>query len=144
MIDRNMYIGILYDYANRCVLALRSLAIRKSPPTLSRRAGSAARLAARSCPFSWNFYYVRVSNQIRGGYRRTFTQYIRELPIAEPTNELGNKVKLLLSAAKEDGPDSVAAKVIEDDINQVVLKLYTVARSDAKLIREFATAGSSP
>jgi len=82
------------------------------------------------------FYYARISNQIRGGYRRSFTQYIKELPIIPPTKDIRDKVAKLLRLAKSDGPDSPSVRGVESDINEMVYKLYELRADDIRLVRE--------
>jgi adenine-specific DNA-methyltransferase len=81
-------------------------------------------------------YYARISNQIRGGYRRSFTQYISELPIVEPTNELRTKVKELLAAARRSGTQSDEVYRLESEIDEVVYKLYGLSKDEINILRE--------
>ena len=81
-------------------------------------------------------YYARVSNQIRGGYRRSFTRHVSGLPIVSPTAALREKVQRLLKAVREDGRDSPRAAEIERDVNDLVFDLYSLTRAERKLIAE--------
>ncbi|MGA3168538.1 MAG: TaqI-like C-terminal specificity domain-containing protein [Terriglobia bacterium] len=82
------------------------------------------------------FYYARVSNQMRGGYRRSFTQYIQKLPIVSPTPELRQMVKTLLRAAKQSGPGSPAVQECENQINELVFHLYGVSAEEKRMVTE--------
>ena len=82
------------------------------------------------------FYYARISNQIRGGYRRSFTQYIQGLPIVSPTKDLGNKVAKVLKLAKSEGSASPVVREIEADINEIVFGLYGLTRDEIRLVKE--------
>jgi type I restriction-modification system DNA methylase subunit len=80
------------------------------------------------------YYYARISNQIRGGYMRSFTQYIRELPIASPTRDLRSKVEKVLKLAKADGADSLAVREVEADIDEIVFDLYGISPEEVALM----------
>lgn len=82
------------------------------------------------------FYYARISNQIRGGYRRSFTQYIQELPIVSPTKDLRNKVAKVLKLPKSEESDSPAVREIEADISEIVFGLYGLTRDEIRLVKE--------
>ncbi len=85
-------------------------------------------------------YYSRVSNQIRGGYRRSFTQYISELPIVAPNPDLKKKVKELLTLAVKKGSADSGVIALEGDIDELVFNDYGVNAADARVIRDLAEA----
>lgn len=80
------------------------------------------------------FYYARISNQIRGGYRRSFTQYIKQLPIVPPTKDLRNKVAKALKVAKTGS--TVELREVEEEINQIVFGLYGLSKDEIKIVKE--------
>jgi adenine-specific DNA-methyltransferase len=90
------------------------------------------------------WFYGSVSNRVRGGYLRAFSDYIRQIPIASvPENEaehLEQTIQFILIAKKNAPSADVSA--LEAEIDHLVYKLYDLTPEEIAIVEE-STAGGS-
>ncbi len=83
------------------------------------------------------FYYQSVSNSIRGGYMRFFTDYISFCPVPKGIGKLESKVSQILSLKKQN--PSADTSALENEIDVMVYKLYDLSYDEVKIVDpEFA------
>ncbi|MCX6272754.1 MAG: Eco57I restriction-modification methylase domain-containing protein, partial [Bacteroidetes bacterium] len=82
------------------------------------------------------FFYAKLTQSIRGGYYRFIRQYLEQIPIPEVSDiekvTLTGYVELLLKEKRWD-PD-FGSKGIENQINELVYKLYDMTEEEIKMI----------
>jgi len=87
---------------------------------------------------SINFYYRRLTSTVRGDYFRFFKQYVETLPIATPSEKqrlaIEERVEKILAAKKKDGKADTSE--LENEIDQLVYKLYGLTEEEIKIVEE--------
>jgi hypothetical protein len=82
------------------------------------------------------WFYSFVSNKVRGGYLRAFSDYIKQIPIAAATPEqraaLEALVDEILAAKRADAQADVAAQ--EDEIDRLVYGLYGLSANEIAIV----------
>jgi hypothetical protein len=82
------------------------------------------------------WFYSNVSNKVRGGYLRAFSDYMKQIPIPAATPEQQKPVERLveriLSAKKQDAGADVSA--LEREIDQRVYALYGLTEDEIRLV----------
>jgi len=82
-----------------------------------------------------HFFYNSIGSQIRGGYYRFKTQYVEQIPIPTPPDDLREKIAMLarrcLDVAK-DNPAALPAR--EAELNALVYQAYGLDADDIALI----------
>lgn len=79
------------------------------------------------------WYYANLSNQIRGGYVRYFTQYVEQIPIPKNNNPaIEAKVNQILAAKSADPTADTTA--LEREIDQMVYELYGLTGEEIKIV----------
>lgn len=78
------------------------------------------------------FYFQSVSNSIRGGYLRFFTEYLKECPIPQELNELEPVVKKIIDLKKQN--PSADTTELENQIDQLVYQLYGLTEEEIEII----------
>ncbi len=76
-----------------------------------------------------NFYYLHLSNSIRGGYMRFFTDYVESLPIPE---NLASLEQLVGELMKQVGKSEF--EKLEVEIDKLVYELYGLSEEEIKII----------
>jgi hypothetical protein len=82
------------------------------------------------------WFYSQISNRIRGGYLRAFSDYMRQIPIpsASNTNAIERLVEHILAAKAADAQADVTAQ--EHEINERVYALYGLRPDEITIIEE--------
>ena len=78
------------------------------------------------------WFYSYISNKVRGGYLRAFTDYIRQIPIANATENQKQAIKSLVKQCLEAKGKDV--KELETKINQIVYELYGLSEEEIRII----------
>jgi adenine-specific DNA-methyltransferase len=80
------------------------------------------------------WFYAQVSNRIRGGYLRSFTDYIRQIPIASPSQvaALQNIVESILAFKSQNPAADVIA--LEAEIDRLVYGLYGLTAAEIQIV----------
>ncbi|TRU27481.1 MAG: class I SAM-dependent DNA methyltransferase [Microcystis aeruginosa Ma_MB_S_20031200_S102] len=78
------------------------------------------------------WFYSYISNKVRGGYLRAFTDYIRKIPIASATETQKQAIEYLVKQCLEAKGKEV--KELETKINQIVYKLYGLSEEEIRII----------
>ena len=82
------------------------------------------------------FILCQVTNSLRGGFMRLFSQHMNRLPIVTPDRNTQRHLATLARAG-------IAGKTVEDDkLNQMVNDLYGLTKWDAGIIRDWFTRRS--
>ncbi|MCC5934341.1 MAG: class I SAM-dependent DNA methyltransferase [Balneolales bacterium] len=77
-------------------------------------------------------YFKSVSNSIRGGYMRFFTDYVRDCPIPNGLEKLEPIVEQILSLKKQNPQADTSA--LEAQIDQLVYQLYGLTEEEIKIV----------
>lgn len=80
----------------------------------------------------FKYYFSNISNSIRGGYFRFFTEYMLDCPVMENSKELDNLVSQII-AQKKAGSDT---QVLEQKVNTLVYKSFQLTEEEIKIIEE--------
>ncbi len=78
------------------------------------------------------FYFQSVSNSIRGGYLRFFTEYIKDCPVHTELHILEPLVEMVLSMKKQN-PKADTTE-LEDQIDQLVYDLYGLTDEEVRIV----------
>lgn len=82
------------------------------------------------------WFYSNTSNRIRGGYLRSFSNYIKQIPIPPATDaektELAALAEKCAAAAAKD--DQATLAIHEAEINQIVYRLFDLTPEEITLI----------
>jgi hypothetical protein len=78
------------------------------------------------------FYFQSVSNSIRGGYLRFFTEYIKDSPIPIKLELLEPLVNEIITTKKQN--PSADTSLLENQIDQLVYQLYGLTEEEIKII----------
>ncbi|HRN91206.1 MAG TPA: DUF559 domain-containing protein [Ferruginibacter sp.] len=78
------------------------------------------------------FYFQSVSNSIRGGYLRFFTEYIKECPIPKKLSVLEPIIDKILSIKKQN--PSADTTDLENQIDQLVYRLYELTEEEIAIV----------
>jgi len=78
------------------------------------------------------FYFQNISNSLRGGYFRFFTDYMKECPIPNSFSGIELFVTQIL-AAKKDNPDADTA-ALEKEIDRLVYELYGLTDEEIQIV----------
>jgi adenine-specific DNA-methyltransferase len=90
------------------------------------------------------WFYSLISNRIRGGYLRAFSDYMTRLPIpiSSSTTAIDDLVERIVAAKQQDAKANVTAW--EEEINQRVYALYGLRSDEIRQIEEtVGAAGAS-
>lgn len=89
------------------------------------------------------WFYSLISNRIRGGYLRAFSDYMTQLPIpiSSSTTAIDGLVERILATKQQDAKADVSAW--EDEINQRVYALYGLRSDEIRLIEETVGGASA-
>jgi hypothetical protein len=84
------------------------------------------------------WFYANTSNRIRGGYLRSFSNYIKQIPIPVPSEEDKERLAELakacsVAAAKSD---TASLNTLESEINRIVYRLFDLKASEIAQIEE--------
>ncbi len=80
----------------------------------------------------FHFYFKTVSNSIRGGYLRFFTEYMKECPLPNGLEELEPNVNEILSQKKQNPTSDTT--VLEAKIDQLVYQLYGLTEEEIAIV----------
>ena len=82
------------------------------------------------------WFYSMVSNRVRGGYLRAFSDYMKQIPIPAASPEKQKPVERLveriLAAKARDATADVSA--LEREIDELVYALYALTPEEIKLV----------
>jgi adenine-specific DNA-methyltransferase len=82
------------------------------------------------------WFYGQISNRIRGGYLRAFSESMKQIPIPAATlaqqSEIEKRVEKILAQKKETPDADVSA--LETEIDQLVYKLYGLTDEEVKIV----------
>lgn len=78
------------------------------------------------------FYFQSVSNSIRGGYLRFFTDYIKDSPVPSQLEIIEPLVEKVIETKKQN--PSADTTDLENQIDQLVYKLYELTEEEIKII----------
>ncbi|MFO7864489.1 MAG: TaqI-like C-terminal specificity domain-containing protein [Salinivirgaceae bacterium] len=78
------------------------------------------------------FYFQNISNSIRGGYLRFFTDYMMDVPIAENIESL-NEIVEEVQKQKTLNPNSDTT-ALETQIDQLVYELYGLSEEEIQIV----------
>lgn len=82
------------------------------------------------------WFYGQVSNRVRGGYLRAFSDYMKQIPIPAATSqqqeEIEDRVERILAAKKENPEADVSA--LETEIDQLVYQLYNLTPEEIAIV----------
>lgn len=84
--------------------------------------------------------YRNMSNSVRGGYLRAFTQTMQSLSVPSTTDEIQKQLKSLAELAAQSEGAALAA--IEAEINQIVYQLFELTPAEIRLIESSIGAGA--
>ncbi|HQO35736.1 MAG TPA: TaqI-like C-terminal specificity domain-containing protein, partial [bacterium] len=82
------------------------------------------------------WFYSHVSNKVRGGYLRAFSDYITQIPIPKITEKQETAAVSLVDrilAAKEHDPDADVSE-LEGEIDELVYQLYGLTKEEIKIV----------
>jgi adenine-specific DNA-methyltransferase len=82
------------------------------------------------------WYYRNISNSVRGGYLRAFTDYMQQIPIPVATPEQKQALEALVEqilAAKQADPKA-DVQSLETEIDQIVYQLYDLSPVEIRLV----------
>ncbi|HPX59115.1 MAG TPA: TaqI-like C-terminal specificity domain-containing protein, partial [Bacteroidales bacterium] len=82
----------------------------------------------------FHFYYLTISNSIRGGYLRFFTDYMNNCPIPKDLSIL-EELSIKIIDAKKQNP-SADTSALESQIDQLVYQLYDLTEEEIKIVEE--------
>lgn len=88
------------------------------------------------------WFYGMVSNRIRGGYFRAFSDYIKTIPIP-PIGEI-HREELANLAEQASSAVGTELQTIETQINQIVFKLFHLSPSEIALIQGNTSLSEMP
>jgi len=83
------------------------------------------------------WYYRNISNSLRGGYLRAFTDYMKLIPIPAATPEQKQEIETLVArilAAKQANP-SADIQPLETQIDQLVYQLYNLTPEEVSIVK---------
>ena len=80
-------------------------------------------LAVANSTFIEKFYDLRFRNQLYGGRRRFMTQYVRQFPIPDPSNDLS---RIIIANAKQiyDSVGTPQGGILEQDLDRLVWEAF--------------------
>ena len=78
------------------------------------------------------FYFQSVSNSIRGGYLRFFSDYVKECPVPIELDKLDHVVKKIIDL-KSQNPSANTTE-LETQIDQLVYQLYELTDEEIAII----------
>ncbi|MBW6479642.1 MAG: Eco57I restriction-modification methylase domain-containing protein [Bacteroidales bacterium] len=78
------------------------------------------------------FYFRSISNSIRGGYLRFFTDYMINCPIPKSFDVLENKTLQILTLKKSN--PSADTSALENEIDQLVYELYGLTEEEIRIV----------
>ncbi len=76
------------------------------------------------------WFYSMISNSIRGGYLRAFSDYMKQIPIATQTEQ--KAIEILVQKCLNDKGKEV--KRIETEIDRLVYQLYGLTEEEIKIV----------
>jgi hypothetical protein len=80
------------------------------------------------------WFYGRISNRIRGGYLRSFTDYMTQIPIAESDEAAKiDRITSIILAAKAENP-TADVSALEAEIDQRVYALYGLTAQEIRIV----------
>jgi hypothetical protein len=84
------------------------------------------------------WFYGQISNRIRGGYLRAFSESMKQIPIPFATpaqqSEIEERVSSILALKKENPDADVSA--LESEIDQLVYQLYDLTPDEIKIVED--------
>ena len=78
------------------------------------------------------FYFQTISNSIRGGYLRFFTDYMKNCPIPDGVENLESSVKKVLEAKKQNPTADTTS--LEQEIDRLVYGLYGLTEEEIGIV----------
>lgn len=78
------------------------------------------------------WFYSMISNSIRGGYLRAFSDYMKQIPIFIATKLEQKKIETLVEKCFDAKGKDI--KDIETTINQLVYQLYELTEAEIKIV----------
>lgn len=82
----------------------------------------------------FHFYFKQVSNSIRGGYLRFFTDYVQNCPVAKGLDVLNPLVTKILSQKQADPAADTSA--LEKEIDVLVYGLYGLTAEEIAIVEQ--------
>ena len=82
----------------------------------------------------FKFFFQTVSNTIRGGYMRFFTDYVNKCPVPNNLESLEALVSKIIEVKKQD--PSADTSVLEAEIDQLVYQLYGLTDEEIAIVEE--------
>lgn len=83
------------------------------------------------------FFYSNLTSTIRGGYYRFIRQYLEQIPIAEPTNDITKFESLVDQIIKEKEKNPTAdTSSLEEEIDQLVYKRYNLTEEEIAIVEK--------
>jgi adenine-specific DNA-methyltransferase len=82
------------------------------------------------------FFYGQLSAQIRGGYFRAFSQYIKQIPVPDPPDALRQKIASAAQACLVAAEKSRDLAPLEARLNELVYEAYGLDDDDIAVIEE--------
>ncbi|MCU0858518.1 MAG: hypothetical protein MUC65_08975 [Pontiellaceae bacterium] len=87
-----------------------------------------------ACLIEW--FYGQLSNRVRGGYLRAFSESMKQIPIPAATPaqqaEIEKRVEKILTLKKENPSADVSA--LESEIDRLVYKLYDLTDEEVRIV----------
>jgi hypothetical protein len=84
------------------------------------------------------WFYSNVSNKIRGGYMRSFTDYMRQIPVPAASETERTALEALMSCIVKANEANPAADVsaVEREIDERVYRLYGMTPEEIKIVED--------
>jgi hypothetical protein len=85
------------------------------------------------------WFYSNVSNSVRGGYMRSFSDYMRQIPIPSAGSTEQAAMETLVGRilkAKASEADQAVCTALEREIDDRVYRLYALTPDEIKLVEE--------
>ena len=88
--------------------------------------------------FTVEWFYRLISNRIRGGYLRAFSEYIKQIPIPSLQNEVKARTEGLVTAIIKSKNDDASALVrdMDAEIDCLVAHLFGLTEEEFRVILE--------
>ena len=81
------------------------------------------------------WFYSLISNRVRGGYLRAFTDYVSQIPIPNVEAETQTELTRLVNEIETNQLDTMDRISNECKIDQVVYKLYKLNSEELTIIQ---------
>jgi very-short-patch-repair endonuclease len=83
-----------------------------------------------------HFFYSNLTSTIRGGYLRFIRQYLAQIPIIEPSNQLRESIELLVNQIIDmKSVNNLDISIeLENQIDQLVYELYGLTEEEIRIV----------